>query len=366
MTTLAFILVSWRPDAPAGMERAVAASTVGLAATGHHAVIITADRSAPTHYAGAPVVVLDTLTIPDPCGDDALRAAIDAADERLQNELLAIFAAHHVHAAVYVDGLWGLGRVMPTTGPTRRVLATHVVGHHIDMAAALSRAEVVIAPSAVVPQRASALGYATTTWRVVPNALLIQPQPPSPARRRWLRAHGPIRVLSRLGPEKGIAELLTAVIGTRTQRRVEVALSAARFEAGHQSQQRLLKTCQALAQQSGAVIVPGLPWNQVPGWLAGAAVVIVPSIAETFGLVALEAMAAATPVIAFDIDNLPALIGGGGALVACEHGHLGLWRAAEELLGDPLRYAQASRAASDQAQDYRPARIADLLVKVVS
>lgn len=365
MTTLAFILVSWRPDTPAGMERAVAASAVGLAATGHHAVIITADRSASINYAGAPVVVLNTLTIPDPCGDDALRAAIDAAGDQLHDELLTIFAAHDVHAAVYVDGLWGLGRMMPTTGPTRRVLATHVVGHHLDMAPALRRAEVVIAPSAVVPQRAAALGYATTAWRVVPNALLIHAQAPSPARRRWLWAHGPIRVLSRLGPEKGVAELLTAAIGTRTPRRVEVALSAAGFEAGHRSQQRLLDTCQALAHQSGAVILPGLPWNRVPGWLAGAAVVIVPSLAETFGLVALEAMSAATPVIAFDIDNLPALIGGGGSLVAREHGHLGLWRAAEDLLGEPLGYAQTSRAAYDQAQDYRPAHVADLLVKVV-
>lgn len=81
---------------------------------------------------------------------------------------------------------------------------------------------------------------------------------------------------------------------------MEVALSAAGFEAGHRSQQRLLDTCRALAHQSGAVIVPGLPWEGVPGWLAGAAAVIVPSLAETFGLVA------------FDIDNFPALIGSGG------------------------------------------------------
>lgn len=91
--------------------------------------------------------------------------------------------------------------------------------------------------------------------------------------------------------------------------------------------------------------------------------VIVPSLAETFGLVALEAMAGGTPVVAFDLDNLPALI---GHLVPPEHGHLGLWRAAKELLADPLGYEHASRVAASQAQDYRPAHIAGLLVKVVS
>jgi glycosyltransferase involved in cell wall biosynthesis len=70
----------------------------------------------------------------------------------------------------------------------------------------------------------------------------------------------------------------------------------------------------------------------------------VPSLAETFGLVALEAMAGGTPVVAFDIDNLSALIGDGGLLVPREHGHLGLWRATGELLADPLGYERTSRA----------------------
>jgi len=45
-------------------------------------------------------------------------------------------------------------------------------------------------------------------------------------------------------------------------------------------------------------------------------VAIVPSIAETFGLVALEAMSHGTPVITHDAGTLPRLIGDGGALVA--------------------------------------------------
>ncbi|MGH3799453.1 MAG: hypothetical protein ACRDTD_04825 [Pseudonocardiaceae bacterium] len=136
-------------------------------------MIITADRRTPTRYGDTPVVVLDTLAVPDPCGDEVLRAAIDTAGERLPNELLSIFAAHRVDVAVHVGDLWGLGRMMPTTGRVRRVLALHVVGHDIDMAAALDRAELVIAPSAVVLQRACVRGYDTTGWRVVPNALLV-------------------------------------------------------------------------------------------------------------------------------------------------------------------------------------------------
>jgi glycosyltransferase involved in cell wall biosynthesis len=364
--TVAFILASWRPDAPAGMERAVAASAAGLVATGHRALILTADRTAPGRYAGAAVHVLDTLRVPSPCGDHTLRAAIDAAGDRLPAELLSVFAAHHADAAVYVDGLWGLGRVMPTNSPPRRILAVHVLGHDIDLAAALERAEVVIAPSAVVPRHAATRGYDTTRWRVIPNALLAEAHPPPPARRRWLREHGPIRVLARLGPEKGIPELLATAVGSPHRRRVEVALSAAGFEASPGSQQRLLQTCRRLADPSGAAILPGLPWHRVAGWLANSAAVIVPSKAETFGLVALEAMAGGTPVVAFDIDNLPPLIGAGGTTVPLARGHAGLWRATRELLAEPVRYEQTSRAGYYQTRDYRPAHIADLLVKVVS
>ncbi len=223
------------------------------------------------------------------------------------------------------------------TGPVRRVLAAHVVGHDIDMAAALSRAELVITPSAVVAQRACARGYDTAGWRVVPNALLVNERAPSALHRRWLREHGPIRVLARLGPEKGVEELLAATAGNRFTQPVEVTLCAAGFEAGPGSQQHLLDACLALADRSGATILPGLPWDQVPDWLAGSAAVIVPSLAETFGLVALEAMAGGAPVVAFGIDNLPALINRGGAIVPREQGHIGLWRAARELLADPLR-----------------------------
>lgn len=365
MTAVAFVLVSWRPDAPAGMEKAVAAAAVGLAAAGHQAMIITADRSAPDTFRGVPVAVLQTLAIPDPCGDKELRAAIDTAGAKLRDELLSILAAHAVNAAVYVDGLWGLGRVMPTDGNVRRVLAIHVVGHREDMTTALERAEIVVAPSPVVLKQATTSGYDTSAWRVVPNALLDD-APPAGTDRRWLREHGPIRILARLGPEKGVEELLDALVGVRLLHRVEVAVQPAGFESSAGSQVRLLDACRLLAQRTGAALLPGLPWHQVPTWLAGSAAVIVPSLAETFGLVALEAMAGGSPVVAFDVGNLPTLIGAGGCVVAREEGHLGLWCAAQKLLEDLVLYERTSRAGYYQSRDYRPAHIADLLVKVVS
>jgi glycosyltransferase involved in cell wall biosynthesis len=97
--------------------------------------------------------------------------------------------------------------------------------------------------------------------------------------------------------------------------------------------------------------------------------VIVPSVRESFGLVALEAMSVGTPVIAFDTGNLPALIGtgngAGGAIVPRSQGEHGLWQTAEELLADPVRYVELSRAAYYRSRDYLPTTVAETFLKAV-
>ena len=364
--TVAFVLVSWAVNAPAGMERAVAAASYGLVARGHRAVIVTATNAGSTTYRGAEVVRLTSLDMSFPCTDEELRQAITAGEPAIAAELADLYARHRVDIAVYVDALWGLGATMPTAVPARRILAAHVVGHDIDLRAALARRpHAVLAPSQVVIDTAARRGYHAAKWCVVPNALLDEPAPAPPARRAQLRAHGPVRVLARVGAEKGVAALLSAA--TVAGRHLEVALSPAAFEAGEGAQERVLDRCRQHAEGNPAVAVrTGLPWGDVPAWLAEAAVVIVPSIRETFGLVALEAMAGGTPVIAHHVDNLPALLAGGGVTVPPAVGTAGLWRAAHDLLDDPVRYDQTSRAAYYRSRDYRPAHIADQLLKVVS
>jgi glycosyltransferase involved in cell wall biosynthesis len=366
MTTVAFVLVSWRPDIPAGMERAVAAHAAGLADAGHRAVIITADHTAPAIYRSATVAVLTTLKGTFPCDDATLRTAINVSADALRDELVAIFTRELVDVVVYIDALWGLGRIMPTHPRTRSILAVHVVGHDADLHAALTRQPAaVIAPSCTVLAEAAARAYDTGVWKIVPNALLTAPNPQPQHHRDQLFRYGPVRVLARLGPEKGVATLLQP--RTAFDRPIEVALANAPFELTAGSQEHLLRQCQALAAKTpGVTIRSGLTWDEVPAWLGEASLVIVPSHAETFGLVALEAMAASTPVIAHDVGNLPALIDDGGVIVPRRHGADGLWRAARSLLSDAVRYRRTSRAAYYRSRDYWPALVANQLLKVVS
>lgn len=365
--TVAFLLASYTPDAPAGMERATAALAAGLRQLGHRAVILTAARQ-PRDELDPNVIELRTLTPEFPCDDNTLRHAIDTAGDSLRREIAALFERIGVDIAVYVDALWGLGRV-GLRHRARCVLAVHVVGHDQDLALALASAERVIAPSATVLDQAAQRGYDTKDWATVPNALLHEHPPPDAAAREGLRARAPIRVLGRLGAEKNIAGLLD---GARLlERRAEVIVADAGFESapGAQAEERARCAYAAAHAPRAHVRYHGQPWKQVPAWLAEAAVVIVPSTRESFGLVALEAMSVGTPVVASAVDNLPALIGSGpeagGVLVPRSHGEHALWRVAENILRDPLHYRDLSRAAYYRSRDFRPTIVADLCLKAV-
>jgi len=363
--TVAFVLASYRPDEPAGMERAVAALASGLRQLGHQAIIITA---APQQGPDPGVITLSEFPVAFPCDDGALRDAIRSCGPALAREMEAVLRQHHADVVVYVDALWGLGILASEVRhPARRVLAVHVVGHDADLRTALTAARRVIAPSASVLSEARCRGYRVRDWQVVPNPLLVDPGDTLPGReqREQLRLHGPVRAVARLGAEKGISGLLAAT-PLLPGRQLEVVLSAAGFETAPGSQAALLAECRALAAASGTILLHALAWREVPGFLAGAAVTIVPSARETFGNLALESLSAGTPVIAHATGNLPGLIGpDAGILVPPGAGPGGLREAARDLLADPVRYHLACGAAYCRSRNYRSANVAEAFLKAV-
>lgn len=361
---VAFVLVSYARDTPAGMERATAALARGLRAIGCRTVIITASANL---VPSSDTIRLQSLRVEFPMDDVALRKAILRESHAIQSELDRVLTSEAIDIVVYVDALWGVGRVMPDH-PARRVLAVHVLGHREDMVPALAHADRVIAPSPALIRDAATYGYRADSWRVVPNALLHERVPADAEERERLRREGPFRALARPALNKGILDLLRSV-PAGLDRSAHVVLAAAPFDTDHETQQVVVDRCVRACVPPTELSVRRLTWRQAPAWLAEAAVVLVPSHAESFGLVALEAMNVGTPVVAYDVGNLPDLIGtgddAGGTLVERAAGPGALWRAALALVQERVTYLHTSRAAYYRSRDFRPTSIAEHFLKAV-
>lgn len=160
---------------------------------------------------------------------------------------------------------------------------------------------------------------------VVPNGVDPQrwattPEQVAAARRRW-GGGGPLVLYSgRLVYEKGVHDLLAALPRLRRRHpgiRLVVAGSGPTEAELHALARRL--------RLGRSVTFAGfVPDAELAGLAAAADCAVVPSVYEPFGLVALEAAAAGTPVVVSDVGGLREFV---------EHGRTGLRFAAGDLDG---------------------------------
>jgi D-inositol-3-phosphate glycosyltransferase len=157
---------------------------------------------------------------------------------------------------------------------------------------------------------------------------------------------GPPELLfaGRLQPLKG-PDLAVRILA-EVRRRVPDArlriVGGASGEAG-MSPPALRALAGELGVADAVTIEPAVPQAELAVRFRAADVVLVPSRSETFGLVALEAQACGTPVVAAEVGGLSAVVGDGGTLVA---GHDPVDHAAAVVayLTDGPRAAAASAA----------------------
>ncbi|WNI18830.1 glycosyltransferase family 4 protein [Actinacidiphila sp. ITFR-21] len=383
--TIALVLLTHNPDEPAGVERAVASLAEGLRELGHRAVIVAAGPA--TASDGPDLVRLTTLSLPRPMLFDDLPRLL-ADPEPVRREVLGLLTGIGADVACWTDAVVGLGYLNPAPPGTRTALMLHFLRVDEPIAQSLAhRPDTVITPSPFLTGEAARAGLDTNGWHALPNALLCRTAPPAADERERLRRTGPVRILGRADPSKGIAELLRAC-PPDLGRPVEIVLAAAGFELWPGMQDEVLRECRALAARLANVeILPAVPWSEVQPFLAGAALALVPSTSpETFGNVAAEALSVGTPVVGYGFGHLPVLTGTAGRMVPLDvaggFGHLPpltgstrkvidfeegaarLWRATTDLLADADAYHAAARQAPLQVAAHTPAEVAREFLRI--
>jgi len=127
------------------------------------------------------------------------------------------------------------------------------------------------------------------------------------------------------------------------------------------------RAMQDLARRLGIAaqvrLVPPVDRATLAAWYRAADLVTVPSYSESFGLVAVEALASGTPVVAAAVGGLPFAVGDAGLLL---DGHATAdWSAGlEGLLDDPRRRELLSRKAVEHAAQFSWERTTDRLLEV--
>lgn len=161
-----------------------------------------------------------------------------------------------------------------------------------------------------------------------------------------------LAALDRLLPADGIPARLVVVGGPSG-------------EAGAASPAALRSLAEELGVADRVAFLSARPQHELAAIYRAADVLLMPSHTESFGLVALEAQACGTPVVARDVGGLRHVVGAGGGGAVVPGGDPEEWaRAALPYLVNPVHRAAAGRAGRKHAEGHGWARTAESTVEV--
>src|SRR5215208_2034943 len=177
--------------------------------------------------------------------------------------------------------------------------------------------------------------------------------------------------LGRIEPLKCLDTLIQAMSGLELQekRRVHLAIiggdPAASPREMSAEMARLQKLCDDLSVGQTVVFLGKRDQDKLPYYSSAAELLVMPSHYESFGMVALEAMACGTPVIASEVGGLAYLVRDGetGFTIPDQEPEA-LCEKISWLLNDSQLHATMSRGAVEYAQDYAWEKIAKQIVNV--
>ena len=248
--------------------------------------------------------------------------------------------------------------------PPERIRAEHEIAAEADCLIASTDSE--------AEEWAWAYGARPERIRVVPPGVdlsTFHPEPRSQARRRIGYANERLLVfvgrLERLkGCEVALRALALGATGPHSDVRLLVIGEDSR-DADESEEQRLRNLARHLHLDGRVDFLGSVPQRRLRHYYAAAEACLMPSHSESFGLVALEAQASGTPVIAADVTGLRSVVRDQvtGFLVD-GHDPAAYAERLRRLLDEPELSQQMGRRGTLLAQRYTWARTAERLLEV--
>lgn len=197
------------------------------------------------------------------------------------------------------------------------------------------------------------------------NLRLFHPMNKERARRELGFADDESMVLyvGRLSPIKGADRLLRAMACLKRPNRVRLVIVGG--DDGHTPElQNLQHLSQELGMQDAVAFAGRVEHDKLPPYYCAADVVVLPSRYETFGLVALEALASGTPVVATPVGAMESIIRQGETGEVVTNGAPRLLAAGiERFIAKPHNGAVSASAIRATIIDFDWVRVASAIVK---
>ncbi|MFL6134287.1 MAG: glycosyltransferase, partial [Nocardioidaceae bacterium] len=134
---------------------------------------------------------------------------------------------------------------------------------------------------------------------------------------------------------------------------------------GLEHPESLAQLADSLAISDVVRFVPPVAQSVLADWYAASSLVCVPSYNESFGLVAVEAQAAGTPVVAAAVGGLTTVVRDGVSGLLIEgHDPQNYARAMERIISSPTLRDRLSRGALTQAAHFAWERTAERTLEV--
>jgi D-inositol-3-phosphate glycosyltransferase len=309
-----------------------------------------------------------------------------AADKGIRYDLIHSHYWMSGLAAVSLSGIWGgtpIVHMFHTLGEMKNRIARSEAEreekYRIDSEKQilLFADRIVVATPAEVIQLRFLYGVDDRKLVTIPPGVDVSHFYPIPAdeARQFIGIkpeHRLVLFVGRIEPLKGVDTLIRAMscLGVKNLHRpVHLAIIGGEPDADPREMSgemaRLQKLSDELSMGGMVVFLGKRGQDTLPYYYSAAEVVVMPSLYESFGMVALEAMACGTPVIASQVGGLAYLVQDGetGYTIPDNNPDL-LCEKLTALLGDHDLHARMSACAAEYARDYAWENIAAQVVGV--
>lgn len=363
--------LSFGKDVFAGIEYSLYDLALGLLQIGSGVAVYSGLLSgSETEIDGIPVYRSRLLpkTLPD--GDNTVRQVIEQNQVEIREELKGFVRKYDISHLYVCDPLWGV--VQPSEA-WRHLSIPIILSLHVPNTKGLLE-EAARVPyllrtvtSGSLKKEVDATVRFSEELVVVPNSVdleLYRPadEPPQQTTHPIIFCNG------RISPEKG-TEFLIMSLAEIAKRFPGVRLRLCDGDYPFGDKLTYLRYVLNIAERAGVSqrieLLPKLRWNSIPELIRSATVVVLPSLRETFGRAALEALASGIPLVCTNVGNLPALTEGVAPLVPPSNVNA-LAESVIEVLENLESYRRRAAQGVAIAKKYSNVNVARQLLDVIS